>query len=259
MSFIITTSSNEGGYITPSGDIEVIKGGTQTFEFSFDVGYGASKILIDGVEQEITNSYTFEDVNENHSIELISTPVYFTITSSSSEGGTIYPPENINVQQGHSQTFNFFPNENYEVSRVLVDGIEIDNKSAYTFNNVSDNHTIHVEYSYIPKIFELIIMCGDGGKLNPEKTIKVIEGSDQTFDVIPNNKYELESLSIDEEIVEVVNNKYTLENIMSNHSIFAKFKYIPSYYTIKASCNDGGKITNIGEHSYIEYSSFIVK
>jgi hypothetical protein len=255
MSFIITTSSNEGGYITPSGDIEVIKGGTQTFEFSFDVGYGASKILIDGVEQEITNSYTFEDVNENHSIELISTPVYFTITSSSSEGGTIYPPENINVQQGHSQTFNFFPDENYEVSRVLVDGIEIDNKSAYTFNNVSDNHIIHVEYSYIPKIFELIIMCGDGGKLNPEKTIKVIEGSDQTFDVIPNNKYELESLSIDEEIVEVVNNKYTLENIMSNHSIFAKFKYVPSYYTIKASCNDGGKITNMGEHSYIEYSS----
>ena len=255
MSFMITTSCNNGGYITPSGDIEVIKGGTQTFDFSFDIGYSANKILIDGIEQEITDSYTFTDVESNHTIELIAEPVYFTITSSSSKGGTIYPPEDINVQQGHSQTFNFFPDENYEVSKVLVDDVEVDNKSAYTFNNVNDNHTIHVEYSYVPRIFELIIMCGDGGKLNPEKTIKVIEGSDQTFDIIPNNKYELESLSIDDEIVEVANNKYTLENIMSNHSIFAKFKYVPSYYIIKASCNDGGKITNIGEHSYIEYSS----
>ena len=239
----------------PSGDIEVINGGTQTFEFSSDIGYKISKLIIDGVEQEITNSYTFEDVNENHSVELICEPSYFNINASTTTGGTIYPLGDINVQQGYSQTFNFFPDDSYEVSRVLIDGVEVENKSAYTFNNVNEEHTILVEYSYVPKIFEINVTYGIGGKLNPEKTIKVIEGSEQIFTVVPDNKYELEYLSVDSENVEVINNQYVFENISDNHSIFAKFKYVPSYYIINASCNDGGKITNIGAHSYIEYST----
>lgn len=239
----------------PSGDIEVINGGTQTFEFSSDIGYKISKLIIDGVEQEITNSYTFEDVNENHNVELICEPSYFNINASTTTGGTIYPLGDINVQQGYSQTFNFFPDDSYEVSRVLIDGVEVENKSAYTFNNVNEEHTILVEYSYVPKIFEINVTYGIGGKLNPEKTIKVIEGSEQIFTVVPDNKYELEYLSVDSENVEVINNQYVFENISDNHFIFAKFKYIPSYYIINASCNDGGKITNIGAHSYIEYST----
>ena len=256
MSFIITTSSNTGGIIIPNGDVEVINGGTQTFQFLPDIGYTIDKLLIDGIEQEIVDSYTFENITSDHVIELIFEPLYYNITSSSiNEGGTVYPLGDTNVQQGNSQAFNFFPNENYKVSKVLIDGIEVDNKSAYTFNNVVANHTIDVEFEYVPRIFEINVMYTAGGKLNPEKTIKVIEGTNEVFDIVPDDKYELEYLSIDGDNVEVVNNQYVFENISDNHSIFAKFKYIPSYYVINASCNEGGKITNIGDHSYIEYST----
>ena len=256
MSFIITTSSNTGGIIIPNGDVEVIDGGMQTFQFLPDIGYTIDKLLIDGIEQEIVDSYTFENITSDHVIELIFEPLYYNITSSSiNEGGTVYPLGDTNVQQGNSQTFNFFPNENYKVSKVLIDGIEVDNKSAYTFNNVVDNHTIDVEFEYVPRIFEINVMYTAGGKLNPEKTIKVIEGTNEVFDIVLDDKYELEYLSIDGDNVEIMNNQYVFENISDNHSIFAKFKYVPSYYVINASCNDGGKITNIGDHSYIEYST----
>lgn len=256
MSFIITTSSNTGGIIIPNGDVEIIDGGMQTFQFLPDIGYTIDKLLIDGIEQEIVDSYTFENVTSDHVVELIFEPLYYNITSSSiNEGGTVYPLGDTNVQQGNSQTFNFFPNENYKVSKVLIDNIEVDNKSAYTFNNVVDNHTIDVEFEYVPRIFEINVMYSAGGKLNPEKTIKVIEGTNEVFNIVPDDKYELEYLSIDGDNVEVMNNQYIFENISDNHAIFAKFKYVPSYYVINASCNDGGKITNIGDHSYIEYST----
>ena len=256
MSFIITTNSDEGVYLYPSGEIEVVENSSITINFTPNVGYSISKVLIDGVELEnFTSNYTFENISSNHNIEIISEIKYINITSSSSEGGTIYPLGDINVQEGSSQSFNFFPNENYKVAKVYVDDVEVDNKSAYTFNNVTTEHKIHIEYMYIPQTFEISVLCGSGGSLIPDKTFKVTENDDQLISVVPDKKYELEYLLLDDEEVEVTDNQYLLENITSNHSLVAKFVYIPSYYSIIASSSEGGEISNVGEHSYMENSS----
>ena len=256
MSFIITSNADEGVYLYPIGETEVIENSSLTVNFTPNVGYSISKVLVDGVELEnFTQSYTFENISNNHNIEIISEVKYINITSSSSEGGTIYPLGDVNVQEGSSQTFNFFANENYKVSKVYVDDIEVDNKSAYTFNNVDSQHKIHVEYMYIPQTFEISVLCSSGGSLVPDKTFKVIEGDEQIIKVVPDKKYELEYLLLDDEEVEVIDNQYILENINSNHSLVAKFIYVPSYYSIIASSSEGGEISNVGEHSYIENSS----
>ena len=258
-SFIINASSNTGGSIIPNGEVEVQSGESQTFEFSAEMGYKIDKVIIDNVEYKDIESYTFENVQETHSIELSVVAVQYIITSSTSDGGTIYPLGDINVQEGNTQTFEIFPNDNYKVSKILVDGVEVENKSAYTFNNVNGTHTISVEFVYVPKIFTISVIYGLGGKINPEKTFKVTEGTDETVTVIPDNKYEIEQFLVDDEVATLTNNTYTFTNISDNHSISAKFKYVPSYYTITSSCNEGGSIDRIGEHSFIEYSNIEYK
>ena len=128
--------------------------------------------------------------------------------------------------------FEIFPNDNYKVSKILVDGVEVENKSAYTFNNVNGTHTISVEFVYVPKIFTISVIYGLGGKINPEKTFKVTEGTNETITVIPDDKHTIDEFLVDDEVVTLTDNTYTFENLSNNHSVSATFLYVPYYFTM---------------------------
>jgi len=73
----------------------------------------------------------------------------YTITASAGSNGTISPNGNISVNQGNSQTFNFYPNNGYEINQVSVDGSTNATAKAngyYTFSNVTASHTISVSF-----------------------------------------------------------------------------------------------------------------
>jgi len=54
------------------------------------------------------------------------------------------------VYEGSSQTFTFTPDAGYEVVHVTVDGQSVDTgDGSYTFTNVSDNHSISVDFVLI--------------------------------------------------------------------------------------------------------------
>lgn len=65
-----TTSNNDSafGSITPPGVSQVEEGGSLTFAISANVGYRIAGILVDGEPVEIANSYTFSDVQADHTI-----------------------------------------------------------------------------------------------------------------------------------------------------------------------------------------------
>lgn len=69
----------------------------------------------------------------------------FTITASvNGSGGTI--TESGKVPQGGAKTFYITPATGYTIADVLVDGTSVGAVSSYTFNNVSKNHTIIVQF-----------------------------------------------------------------------------------------------------------------
>ena len=69
LSYIITASANEGGTITPSGNIEVNCGDNKEFVITANEGYEIENVVVDGQSQGAITSYTFENVTENgHSI-----------------------------------------------------------------------------------------------------------------------------------------------------------------------------------------------
>ena len=61
-------------------------------------------------------------------------------------GGTLDKYGTISVIEGESLTVNITPNEGYEISEIIVDGVSVAINNSYTFSNVTSNHTMIVEF-----------------------------------------------------------------------------------------------------------------
>jgi hypothetical protein len=75
-----------------------------------------------------------------------STSTSYTITASAGSNGSISPSGAVSVTSGVSRTFTITPDSGYRVSDVLVDGGSVGQVTAYTFSNVTTNHTISASF-----------------------------------------------------------------------------------------------------------------
>jgi hypothetical protein len=69
-SHTITATSDKHGTISPEGIITISNGQNQEFTFTPDEGYHVDKVKIDGKYIPVVKSYKFENVTENHTIEV---------------------------------------------------------------------------------------------------------------------------------------------------------------------------------------------
>ena len=69
--YTIKATAGIHGSITPSGDVDVLHGGSQTFTIAANRGYAISNVKIDGKSIGAVKSYTFENVSRTHTIEVI--------------------------------------------------------------------------------------------------------------------------------------------------------------------------------------------
>ena len=69
--YTITASAGEGGAISPSGSVQVVRGGDKTFTITPGEGYEIADVLVDGESIGAVNSYTFENVRARHTIEAV--------------------------------------------------------------------------------------------------------------------------------------------------------------------------------------------
>ena len=81
--YIISATAGEGGSISPSGNISVREGLDKTFAITPNNGYIISDVRVDGVSVGAVASYTFKDVREEHSIEV----VFVGETTGTGDGG----------------------------------------------------------------------------------------------------------------------------------------------------------------------------
>ncbi|HNY63701.1 MAG TPA: T9SS type A sorting domain-containing protein, partial [Bacteroidales bacterium] len=69
--YTITATAGPHGTITPSGDVTVNQGASQTFTFTPEAGYLIDVVLVDNVPQiPVPESYTFENIQANHTIHV---------------------------------------------------------------------------------------------------------------------------------------------------------------------------------------------
>jgi formylglycine-generating enzyme required for sulfatase activity len=149
----ITATTGEGGSISPSGNVKVAKGSSQSFNISPNVGYSILDVKVDGVSKGNISSYIFSNVTTDHTIKasFISIINTFTITATAENGGSISPSGNVKVAKGSSQSFNISPNAGYSILDVQIDGKSIGKMDRYTFDNITTNHQIKAIFEMIPK------------------------------------------------------------------------------------------------------------
>ncbi|MBN2284007.1 MAG: hypothetical protein JXO48_08970 [Deltaproteobacteria bacterium] len=66
--FTITATSGSNGTISPAGTVRVIEGTDQTFTITPDAGYRIADVLVDGSSVGAVDTYTFENIQADHTI-----------------------------------------------------------------------------------------------------------------------------------------------------------------------------------------------
>lgn len=165
----IEASAGSGGGIDPEGDVFVPDGGDQRFDFDPDRGYEIDRVRVDGDNERVRSSYTFEEVTENHTIRVTFTETdeggdddddddddggitYLTITATAGEGGSISPDGRVQVAYDRNKSFIIQADEGYELADVLVDGRSVGAVGRYTFEKVHKNHTITAVFTASQKL-----------------------------------------------------------------------------------------------------------
>ena len=294
----ISASVNGGhGTISPAGNVIVQEGTSRTFTFTPNEGYEVASILVDGVEQlgiknyelgikreenslaslanplrtcgeseevnltannakltqRAQNSYTFENVTENHTIVVTFAIKTYTITASVDGGNGAITPNGVQtVNHGDNITFEFEAVVNYHCALVLVDGInyyESAQSGDYSFTNITENHSIVVSFAINTYIISASVGEGEG-EITPAGNVSVNHGASQLFKIISAEGYRITSISVDgiEKPEAVTSGSYEFTNVTEPHTIVASFAL--KTYTITASVNGGnGSITPSGEQT----------
>lgn len=102
--YTITAMAGVNGTITPQGDVQVVQGADQTFTMVPDFGCRISKVLVDGIDIGPVESYTFTNVNRDHTI-------YVSFSG-------------MGVEEAQVLNVNVYPNPAKEMVFVEGEGIE---------------------------------------------------------------------------------------------------------------------------------------
>lgn len=70
-SYVITVTANEGGTVTPKGEIRAAAGSSTTVSFRANNGYRIAAVLLDGESVSQNGSLTIRDLNANHTVSVV--------------------------------------------------------------------------------------------------------------------------------------------------------------------------------------------
>jgi|GEM_PF-2559793 len=232
--YTITSSSGPNGSISPLGNVSVKPGTAQTFTITPNSGYSVDTVLVNGASVGSVTTYTFSNVNANHTISVTFKPRHIITASVSGggggqggggAGGYITPSGSVYVDSGASQTFTIVPNSGKSVGLVTVDGFVVGSGTTYTFTKVTANHTINATFVNTISTYTITASSGANGTMNPIGAVVVNSGNSQTFNMMPNTGYEVDTVTVNGASVGSVNS-YTFSNVSANHTIAVTYKLI---------------------------------
>ena len=78
-------------------------------------------------------------------------PQTHTINVIAGNGGSISPSGIVQVEDGGSITFTMTPDEGWELSELIIDGMSVVISDSYTLSNVRGEHTVYAIFREIPQ------------------------------------------------------------------------------------------------------------
>jgi len=238
--YTLSSAAGPNGNISP-GTVTVNAGAAQTFTITPHLHYHVVDVIVDGNSVGPVSSYTFSQVNADHSISASFAVDTFTISASAGSHGSISPSGTATVSYGASRTYSISAAAGYHVADVLVDGNSVGPVSSYTFSNVTAAHTISA--SFADSTHTITASAGAHGTITPG-TVAVSAGSTQIFAISPDAGYHVADVLVDGNSVGPVT-AYTFSNVTAAHTISASFA--AKTFTISSLSGEGGTISPYGQ------------
>lgn len=237
----ITATTGPNGHITPSGDISVNYGASQSFIITPDTNYHIRDVSVDSSSIGPQTTFTFENVIANHTISASFAINTYTITATAGPNGSITPAGAVAVNHGGNQSFAIVPNTGYHILDVVVDSVSRGPLAEYVFSNVTTNHTISATFAI--NVYTITASAAPNGMISPSGVININYGSDTTFTMTPNLGYHVLDVLVDGNLAGPVTS-YTFTNVRQNHSISVSFGI--DVFMIIATAGQNGSISPSG-------------
>lgn len=190
--YTITATAGANGSITPSGAIGVAAGGSQTFTISPSSGYVIDTLKVDSLEVTATTSYTFSDVNSNHTIEVTfkqesQTPDVPGVTAPS----ITTQPGNATVKVGETATFTIAASGDN-----LTYQWKINRNDGNGWVNITGANAVSYTTSTVDKScngfqYKCVVSNSAGNIESNSATLTVQDAGDSDNPDTPNNTYQI--------------------------------------------------------------------
>jgi hypothetical protein len=191
-----TKTSSDAGSISPSnsevwaavGSLPI--SATPSSDYSFVSWSTSGSITVDNpYSKNAIASVSGAGVIQANFEEVIN---YYTITPSVTGNGSISPSTPVSVQEGTDQRFIFFPERDFGITKISIDGKDVPLSTYYTFTNVKNDHRINVVFEPTIKIAVTIdskptgngFVTVDGNLTSTPHTYNWIPGSVHTISAV---------------------------------------------------------------------------
>ncbi len=239
--FTLTPSAGANGSISPSTPQTVNVGNSFVFTALPNTGYEVDQWSVDGsLAQTGGNTYTFTNVNANHTILVTFKILTFTVTPSAGANGSISPNTPQTVNYGDSVMFTATPNTGFMVSQWLVDGsLAQTGGTTFTLSNVTANHTVEVTFTIMT--FTVTPSTGGNGSISPNTPQTVNYGDSVMFTATPNTGYLVNQWLVDGTVMQTGGTSFTLTNVTADHTVEVTFVIMT--FTVTPSAGSNGSIS----------------
>jgi hypothetical protein len=227
--YTVTASAGTGGSISPSGNVSVSHGSSQTFSITLNTNYHISDVLIDGNSAGAVTTYSFGNVTANHTISASFAQNSYTLSVTKTGTGTgaiTSSPAGISCGPDCSEI--------YTAGTTVTLTASSDTSS--TFGgwsgggctgtgtcSVTMNAEKAITATFTLRTYTITATAGIGGSISPSGNVSVNNGSNQTFTITPNSGYGMADVKVDG-VSKGTLSTYTFTNVTSNHTIEASFK-----------------------------------
>jgi len=165
LKYIIRSSFEGNGNITPNGDVVVEHGDNMVFNFNCDEDSYIKEVLVNGFSVGPSDSYEFNNVTRNYSIKVIFEKKILKVNVSYTGKGTIESESDLkNIQYGGNVLINIIAENGYKISRVLVDSIPVEIiDGVLEINDIKSNIDVEIEFEKMEDI-QKGLSCSKGSE-----------------------------------------------------------------------------------------------
>ncbi|MCX8480424.1 MAG: hypothetical protein ORN58_00740 [Sediminibacterium sp.] len=191
-----------------------------------------SPALIEGLNNGQSYRFQVSSINSkgesvlsalSNAVTVVNNVLQITTFTNNVAGVNITPGSIVDAYSNFRVTYQ--ANTGYKIDSIFINNVRnTDSTAGFTFSNISRSHSVKVYASKIQ--YTISITKNSGGVVTPnQSTIIVNYGDTLTIQIIPYNRYRIDSVFING-VYNTTINSYTFTNIQKNNTVRVVFKEI---------------------------------